>query len=42
MVTVRIYSARTACSTGVTDAWRDAAMLMGRQWKERFGGLVDF
>ena len=42
MVVVRIYGARTACSTGVTDAWRDVAMLMGRQWKERFGDLVDF
>jgi disulfide oxidoreductase YuzD len=42
MVVVRIYGAPTACSTGVTDAWRDVATLMGRQWKERFGDLVDF
>ncbi len=42
IVRVRIYGAHTACSTGVTDAWRDVAMLMGRQWKERFGDRVDF
>jgi hypothetical protein len=42
MVTVRIYGARTACFTGVTDAWRDTATLMGRQWQERFGDLVNF
>ncbi len=42
MIVVRIYGAPTACSTGVTDAWRDAATLMGRQWKERFGDRVDF
>ncbi len=42
MVVVRIYGAPTACSTGRTDAWRDVATLMGRQWKERFGELVDF
>ncbi len=42
MVLVRIYGAPTACSTGVTDAWRDVATLMGRQWKERFGDRVDF
>ncbi len=42
MVVVHIYGAPTACSTGVTDAWRDVATLMGRQWKERFGDRVDF
>lgn len=31
MVVVRIYGAPTACSTGMTDAWRDVATLMGRQ-----------
>ena len=42
MVVVRIYGAPTTCSTGVADAWRDVATLMGRQWKERFGDRVDF
>ncbi len=42
MVVVRVYGAPMACSTGVTDAWRDVATLMGRQWKERFGDRVDF
>ncbi len=42
VVVVRIYGAPTACSTGATDAWRDVAALMGRQWKERFGDQVDF
>ena len=40
MVVVRIFGTLTACSTGVTDGWRDTAMMIGRQLKERFGDRV--
>ncbi len=40
MVVVRIFGTLTACSTGVTDGWRNTATMMGRQLKERLGDQV--
>lgn len=40
MVTVRIFGALTACAVGATDAWRETAMMMGRQLRGRFGDQV--
>jgi disulfide oxidoreductase YuzD len=39
-VIVRIFGAPTACATGTTDAWRDTAMMIGRQLVGRFGNQV--
>ncbi len=40
MAVVRIFGTLAACSTGVTDGWRDTAMMIGRQLRERFGDQV--
>jgi len=40
MVVVRIFGTLAACSTGVTDGWRDTAMMIGRQLVGRFGDQV--
>ena len=40
MVVVRIFGTLTACSTGITDGWRDTATMIGRQLTERFGDQV--
>jgi disulfide oxidoreductase YuzD len=41
MVVVRIFGTLAACSTGVTDGWRDTATMIGRQLRERFDGQVN-
>jgi disulfide oxidoreductase YuzD len=40
MVAVRIFGTLAACSTGVTDGWRDTAMMTGKQLRERFANQV--
>ena len=40
MIVVRIFGTLTACSTGRTDAWRDTAMMIGKQLRERFADQV--
>jgi len=40
MVVVRIFGTLAACSTGITDGWRDTATMIGRQLVGRFGDQV--
>ena len=40
MVVVRIFGTLAACSTGVTDGWRDTATMIGGQLRERFGDQI--
>ncbi len=42
MVTVRIFAAPTACSTGVSDGWRSAALAIGDRLIGWFGEQVRF
>ncbi len=40
MAVVRIFGTLTACSTGITDGWRDTATMISRQLRERFDSQV--
>jgi len=40
MVVVRIFGTLAACSTGVTDGWRDTATMIAGQLVGRFGDQV--
>jgi disulfide oxidoreductase YuzD len=42
MITIRIFGAPTACSGGVSDGWRSAALAIGDRLIQWFGDRVRF
>jgi disulfide oxidoreductase YuzD len=42
MVTIRVFGAPTACSGGVSDGWRSAALAVGDRLVQGFGDRVHF